>query len=109
MINMTGLTPLVSYDGTPSGGRYIGQSQNMEARYGSHFGSSGKFSGQAPGEVKFFEMPGSTRLEREAYEQYRIDRADFDTLQNVRNPMGGRRDLYIATIEGVIRRYNLPR
>jgi hypothetical protein len=96
------------YDMSPSGGRYIGQSVDMEVRSGSHFDSSGKFSGQEPGGVDFFDMPGSTKLEREVYEQYRIDNADIDTLQNVRNPMGGRRDQYNDMIEEVIRKYNLP-
>ena len=97
------------YDGMPSGGRYIGQGKNMESRYDSHFRPSGKFPDQAPGDVDFYRMPGSTRLQREAYEQYRIDKAGIDNLQNIRNPMGGRRDLYERMIEEVIRIFNLPR
>lgn len=54
-------------------------------------------------------MPGSTQLEREVYEQYRIDQAGIGNLQNIRNPMGGRRALYDQMVDGVIDRYNLPR
>jgi hypothetical protein len=81
----------------------------MEARSGSHFYPSGKFSGQTPGRADFYGMPGSTKLEREVYEQYLVDKYGIGNLQNVRNPMGGRRDLYKQMRDDVIRKYNLPR
>lgn len=55
-------------------------------------------------------MKGSTKLEREVYEQYRIDQAGgVRNLQNVRNPMGGRMDTYHKMIDKVIAKYYLPR
>jgi|GEM_PF-1290312 len=97
------------YDMTPSSGRYIGQSQNMGSRIASHFRPSGKFGNQTAGGLNYYEMPGSTKLEREVYEQYRIKQAGIDNLQNIRNPMGGRVDLYDQMIDDIIDKYNLPR
>lgn len=56
-------------------------------------------------------MPGSTKLEREAYEQYAINRhpGGIPNLLNMRNPMGGRMDKFNTMIDDLITKYNLPR
>jgi RHS repeat-associated protein len=99
------------YNVTSTGGSYIGQSGNMGARIGNHFNPSGKLGKQGFGKVseKYYPMPGSTRLQREVYEQYLIRQTGIDKLINIRNPMGGRMDQYFDMIDGVIRQFNLPR
>jgi len=59
----------------------------------------------------FNAMPGSTKLEREVYEQYLIRGArDAGTkILNKVNPMGRRMDLYYKMIDNVIEKFNLPR
>jgi RHS repeat-associated protein len=96
------------YDVLSSGGRYIGQSKNMFTRVFSHF-KDGKLSSFTKIAEKFYRMAGSTKKEREVYEQYRIIQEGISNLRNVRNPMGGRMDQYSKMIEEVIRKYNLPK
>lgn len=92
-----------------SDGKYIGQSGNFFNRIKRHL-SSPKFDGQDIYDIIYHEMPGSTPLEREIYEQYLIRKSGgVELLQNVRNPMGGRMDLYWSKIDGIIQKYNLPR
>jgi hypothetical protein len=98
------------YDLGTTGGRYIGQSQNVFIRMAQHFAKGGKLFGlKEIREAALHMMPGSSKLEREVYEQYQIDKAGIDNLRNIRNPMGGRRELYNQMLEGVITKYNLPR
>jgi hypothetical protein len=60
-------------------------------------------------EAVLHEMPGSTKLEREVYEQYVIDKYGKDNLINVVNPMGGRRDVYEKMVDGVIEKFGLSK
>jgi hypothetical protein len=54
-------------------------------------------------------MPGSSKLEREVYEQYLIlKNGGTKMLINERNPMGGRMDLYYQLIKDVVFKYSLP-
>lgn len=54
-------------------------------------------------------MPGSSRLQREVYEQFLIQRYGLQNLLNKRNPLGGRMDIYERMIDDVIEKFNLPR
>jgi RHS repeat-associated protein len=94
---------------TTRSGRYIGQSKNFLKRLIQHFGKGGKLSGQALEKALLHEMPGSTKLEREVYEQYLIDQHGLDNLINVVNPMGGRRELFNQMVDGVIEKFGLPK
>jgi RHS repeat-associated protein len=94
------------YSISTTGGSYIGQSKNVLQRVTSHFSKGGKLSTYTPVSKQFYSMPGSSKLEREVYEQYLIFKNN-PTL-NIRNPMGGRIEAYKKMIHGVIRKYNLP-
>jgi RHS repeat-associated protein len=94
---------------TTRSGRYIGQSKNFLKRIAQHFGKNGKLSGQQLQKALLHEMPGSTKLEREVYEQYLIDKNGLDNLINAVNPMGGRRELFNQMIDGVIEKFGLPK
>lgn len=97
---------------TTRSGRYIGQSKNFLKRYIQHFFTkAGKFSGKISEleKILLHEMPGSTKIEREAYEQYLIDKEGLGNLLNDVNPMGGRRDLFNQIIDGVIEKFDLPK
>ncbi|OYU95797.1 MAG: hypothetical protein CFE21_11710 [Bacteroidetes bacterium B1(2017)] len=96
------------YDLVTSEGRYIGQSKNFLKRLASHFGKGGKLSSSELIGKNFFSMEGSTTLEREVYEQYLIKKAGIENLINIRNPMGGRMDLYNNMIGDVISKFKLP-
>ncbi len=96
------------YDLEMAEGRYIGQSVNIFRRIGQHFGLGGKLSGLTRTNSRFYYMPGSTKLEREVYEQYLIDKANINKLLNIVNPMGGRRALYESLKNAVINKFNLP-
>ncbi|MFT3750122.1 MAG: hypothetical protein QM768_17525 [Agriterribacter sp.] len=69
----------------------------------------GKLSGQQLEKALLHEMPGSTKLEREVYEQYLIDKHGLDNLINVVNPMGGRREVYNQMVDVVIEKFGLPK
>ncbi len=106
---------------------YVGQSKNIVKRLKQHFGKSGKL-GQKTEEVIggiLHKMKGSTKLEREIYEQFIIrekydgivkDKSIFKKLLNKVNPVGGRFNL--KTPEGlaqfnekaieIAKKYNLP-
>jgi hypothetical protein len=90
-------------------GQYIGQSNNIVKRIIQHFSSNGKLSTQTLEKEVHYAMPGSTKLEREVYEQYLIETKGLDNLINKVNPMGGRRDLYESMKDIVINKFNLPR
>jgi RHS repeat-associated protein len=95
---------------TTRSGRYIGQSKHFLKRIAQHFGKGGKLSNETLEKALLHEMPGSTKLEREVYEQYLIREAGgVDVLINKVNPMGGRMDKYFELIDGVIEKYGLPR
>ena len=94
---------------TTRSGRYVGQSKNFLKRLAQHFGKGGKLSGQQLEKALLHEMPGSTKLEREVYEQYLIDKHGIDNLINAVNPMGGRRELFNQMIDGVIEKFGLPK
>jgi RHS repeat-associated protein len=94
---------------TTRSGRYIGQSKNFLKRIIQHFGKGGKLSGDALEKALLHEMPGSTKLEREVYEQYLIDNNGLDNLINVVNPMGGRREMFGQMVDGVIQKFGLPK
>ncbi len=97
------------YDLGTSLGRYVGQSNNIPRRILQHFSKGGKLFNTELKDAVFHSMPGSTKLEREVYEQYLIDKVGIKHLINARNPMGGRRELYDKMIENVINKYNLPK
>ena len=93
-----------------SNGEYIGQSKNIIERIISHFRKGGKLSGTEIVDAIYHTMPGSTKLEREVYEQYLITKFGGPSkLLNAVNPMGGRMPLYYDMIEKVLAKYNLPR
>ena len=75
----------------------------------SHFAKGGKLSMHTLEEAVLHEMPGSSQLEREVYEQYVIDKYGKDALININNPMGGRRELYASMVNSVIEKYGLPK
>ncbi|MCG8386032.1 MAG: hypothetical protein MJA30_10850, partial [Cytophagales bacterium] len=81
------------YDLTTTGGQYVGQSVDMAKRIKRHFGS-GKLKQFSKVDEVLHEMKGSTKFEREIYEQYLILRkGGTDNLINKVNPVGGRFDL----------------
>lgn len=75
----------------------------------SHFGADGKLAETELMDEVFHSMPGSTKLQREVYEQYLIENHDLGGLINKVNPMGGRMKLYKSMIEDVIKTFNLPK
>lgn len=85
----------------------------MISRVKYHFSSSGQLGkrGFSETSTNYFSMKGSTKLEREVYEQYRIlnQGGGIENLLNVRNPMGGRMDIYNELIDGVLSTYKLPK
>jgi RHS repeat-associated protein len=97
------------YDLETTDGRYVGQSQTFLGRVSSHFKIKGKLNKTNLINEIYHDMPGSTKLEREVYEQYLIREYHLDKLINIRNPMGGRMKLYHSMIEDVIKKFNLPR
>ena len=94
-------------------GTYIGQSNNVFSRMWQHVNihliyGKGKFFGSKIEGKQYWLMPGSTKLEREVFEQYQIFKYKFDyKLLNDVNPMGGRMNLYNEMIEDVLTKYNL--
>lgn len=93
-------------------GKYIGQSKDVIARVENHFSIQGKLALQGAEKLgeRLFSMSGSTKIEREAYEQYLIlKNGTVDNLLNVRNPMGGRMQEFNEMIDNVISKYDLPR
>lgn len=89
--------------------KYVGQSQNILKRLSYHFGKNGMFFNNQNVEKLLIKMSGSTRLEREIYEQYLIEKFGITNLKNKVNPMGGRMNIYLKEIENIINKYNLPR
>ena len=84
---------------------YVGQSKNITKRISSHFGKGGKLENTVKQAKEIIhEMPGSTKLEREIYEQFVIlkkydgniannSSKGLTKLLNKVNPVGGRFDL----------------
>ncbi|WP_165824150.1 RHS repeat-associated core domain-containing protein [Pseudochryseolinea flava] len=97
------------YDLGTTLGKYVGQSKDIMARVTSHFANGGKLSAGELQNAVFHSMPGSTKLQREVYEQFLINKWGIDNLLNVRNPMGGRMDQYNNMIDDVIKQFGLPR
>jgi hypothetical protein len=96
-------------------GTYIGQSGNVFSRMWQHvnihplFGK-GKFFGSEIVDKQHWLMPGSTKLEREVFEQYKINQyinGNGIGLLNDVNPLGGRQSLYDEMINDVLIKYNL--
>jgi RHS repeat-associated protein len=90
-------------------GRYVGQSKNIMKRVFSHFAKGGKLSGAELENAIYHSMPGATKLQREVYEQYLINKYGIDNLTNIRNPMGGRMNVYNRMVDNVIKIFDLPR
>jgi RHS repeat-associated protein len=98
------------YDLGSTLGKYVGHSKNIPNRIIQHFAKKGKLKGSELQNAVYHSMPGSTKLQREVYEQYLIDKyGGVEQLINRRNPMGGRMKLYNSMIDDVIKQYNLPR
>ncbi|WP_148639323.1 GIY-YIG nuclease family protein [Aquimarina longa] len=108
---------------------YVGQSKNIFKRLKQHFGKSGKL-GQKTEEViggVLHKMKGSTKLEREIYEQFIIlekyrknvikNSNLWKKLLNKVNPVGGRfnlntpqgRDKFYKMAEEIADKYDLPK
>ncbi len=97
------------YDLTTSSGKYVGQSKNFMQRIMQHFSKNGKLNGQTLIDDVYNAMPGSTKLEREVYEQFLINKyGGPSNMINKVNPMGGRMDTFYNMIDDVITKYNLP-
>jgi hypothetical protein len=81
------------------------------SRTKSHFYKNSKFSDfSLKANPKRYFMPGSTKLEREVFEQFLIinsNKLGVRRLLNVVNPMGGRVDLYNKMWKNVLKKYNL--
>jgi|GEM_PF-1428880 len=92
-------------------GKYVGQSKDVITRVENHFADQGKLALQGAEKIgeRLFSMPGSTKVEREAYEQYLIlKNGTVDNSLNIRNPMGGRVNEFNEMIDNVILKYDLP-
>jgi hypothetical protein len=110
---------------------YVGQSKNIFKRMKKHFGKRGKLSSaQDVLHGVTHKMPGSTKLEREIYEQFiilrkyegeittKLDEREgiFRYLLNKVNPVGGRYKIIdgVASPEfnkkalEIAKKYNLP-
>lgn len=107
---------------------YVGQSKDVVKRIENHFGKAGKFSGAAKDGIEVIhKMPGSTKFEREIYEQFLIlekyggditkkNSKEIHKLLNKVNPVGGR--FKLGTVEGdklfyekaleIAKKYKLP-
>ncbi|PKV52807.1 hypothetical protein ATE84_4934 [Aquimarina sp. MAR_2010_214] len=106
---------------------YVGQSKNIFKRMQRHFGKSGKLkSAQEVIQGVTHKMAGSTKAEREIYEQFIIaekyggvikDKSIFKKLLNKVNPVGGRYDLnsvgglrkFKQKAREIAEKYNLPK
>ncbi len=105
---------------------YIGQSNDVVKRITKHFGKSGKLKETVNlGQEIIHKMKGSTKLEREIYEQYMILKKygkewkglKIKGLINRVNPVGGRYNLktpqgikeFYKDAEKVINRFNLQK
>jgi hypothetical protein len=105
---------------------YVGQSKNVLERIANHFSKTGKLSHTVKeGAEIIHKMKGSTKLEREMYEQFVIlnkykgkisKGSEVQYLLNKVNPVGGR--FKLGTPEGlkkftdeaieIAKKYNLP-
>ncbi|MBL4746586.1 MAG: DUF4280 domain-containing protein [Flavobacteriaceae bacterium] len=103
---------------------YIGQSKDLTKRIEKHFGKRGKLKETIKqGQEIIYKMPGSTKVEREMYEQFAILKKygenwkDAKKMINKVNPMGGRFDLktekglqeFFKEAEKVANKYKLPK
>jgi hypothetical protein len=92
------------------GKMYIGQSKQIPKRVLQHFYQTDKLKNLRVEEIRFHNMEGSTKLEREIYEQYVIDNfRKRGNLLNKNNPMGGRLDQYNRQFLQVINKFKLPK
>jgi hypothetical protein len=99
------------YDLGTTLGKYVGQSKGIMGRVTSHFAKGGKLSKGELNHAVYHSMPGSTKLQREVYEQFLIIKyggPKGGQILNKVNPMGGRMDLYNSMIKDVIKQFNLP-
>jgi RHS repeat-associated protein len=90
-------------------GTYVGQAKDVMKRVTSHFAKGGKLSASELQNAIRHSMPGASKTQREAYEQYLVNKYGLGNLLNIRNPMGGRMDKYKKIIDDVINQFNLPR
>jgi hypothetical protein len=97
------------YDLGTTLGKYVGQSKDIIKRVTAHFASGGKLKFGELENAVFHAMPGSTKLQREVYEQFLINKYGLKNLINERNPMGGRTQLFENMIDDVINQFNLPK
>ena len=103
---------------------YIGQSNDVTKRVQKHFGKRGKLKETIKqGQEIIYKMTGSTKAEREMYEQFAILRKygkrwkDSKKMINKVNPMGGRFDLksekglqeFYKEAEKLADKYKLPK
>ena len=73
---------------TKSGKKYIGQSKNVGKRLKQH-NSSAKFKSDEIVDVKVTEVKGTDRVDREVFEQRKLnDAGGIDNTLNERNPIG---------------------
>ncbi len=107
---------------------YVGQSKDIYKRMHKHFGKRGKLkTSQDVLAGVTHKMPGSTKLEREIYEQFIIlqkyggdisprNSSRFHQLLNKVNPVGGRFNLktdvgieeFTQKATEIAKKYNLP-
>ncbi|MBS7230199.1 GIY-YIG nuclease family protein [Flavobacterium psychroterrae] len=105
---------------------YVGQSQDVFKRITNHFSKTGKLSHTVQeGAEIIHKMKGSTKLEREMYEQFlilekykgKLSKGDeVNYLLNKVNPVGGRfkldtkagRELFEEEAIKIAKKYNLP-
>ena len=103
---------------------YIGQSKNLVTRIRRHFGKKGKLKEFVKiGDEILYKMPGSTKKQREIYEQYVMLKKykkrwkELGELLNKRNPVGGRYNLddpidlkrFYKDAEEIIEHWKLPK
>jgi len=73
---------------TKSGKKYIGQSKDIGKRLKQH-NKSGKFGSDPIADVKVTEVKGTDRVDREVFEQRKLnDAGGIDNTLNERNPIG---------------------
>ena len=63
------------YDLGTTLGKYVGQAKDIMRRVTSHFAKGGKLSAGELSNSVFHSMPGSTKLQREVYEQFLVNKS----------------------------------
>ncbi|WP_148639243.1 GIY-YIG nuclease family protein [Aquimarina longa] len=123
VVDNKGIYDLIVKNGEDLKG-YIGQSENVITRIRRHFGKRGKLNKLTKvGNEILYKMAGSTKEQREIYEQYVIFKKyteewkDLGKLINKVNPVGGRFDLkskkgleeFYKKAEEIADHWNLPK